>query len=121
VSSLQNEANQYAVLGIPAADGRSEKQEITCLFESLQANKLLVETQGRPALSAAVSIEYNDVLFLGEVVRVAPGSHGTWRVEVKVEQALNGLQSLVNLRARLLGYGAVSAPRREQTAFSLCA
>ncbi len=121
MSNQHTEADQYAVLSIPAAEGHSQKREVTCLFEGLDGKRLSLEAQERPPVSSVVSIEFHDALFLGEVVRVAPANRGTWRVEVKVEQILNGLQSLVNLRARLLGEPTVSPARQGQTSFSLCA
>ncbi len=119
MNNQHTEADQYAVLSIPAAEGHSEKRKVTCLFEGLQGNRLSLEAQERPPISSVVSIEFHDALFLGEVVRVAPANRGTWRLEVKVEQILNGLQSLVNLRTRLLGDPVRSA--RREPAFSLCA
>lgn len=52
----------------------------------------------------AISVEYDDTLFLGEVVSCV-ASENVWSVEVKVEQILNGLQSLLALRSRLLSEG----------------
>ncbi len=65
----------------------------------------MIELQERTPVFSAVSVEYNDALFLGEVISSKAEPNGRWKAEVKVEQVLTGLQSLMNLRARLLGEG----------------
>mgnify|MGYP007135512658 CR=1 FL=1 len=52
-------------------------------------------------LSTAVGVEYNDVLFVGEVVRCTAAAGDQWEIDVKVAQTLTGLQSLLMLRAQL--------------------
>ena len=69
-------------------------------------NKRLSLTSGhRLAASSAVSVEYNDAMFLGEVLACTQDCDEIWHIEVQVEQILTGLQSLITLRARLLGEG----------------
>ncbi len=98
--------HQSAVLNLPSGSGDDgQKQSIPCLFSGMEGRRLVIELQERPPLSAAVSVEYNDALFLGEVISSKPESNGYWKAEVKVEQVLTGLQSLMNLRSRLLGEG----------------
>jgi hypothetical protein len=55
----------------------------------------------RLATSTVVSVEHTDVLFLGEVVRSMPWGNDEWAIDIKVEQTLTGLQSLMILRAQL--------------------
>jgi hypothetical protein len=55
----------------------------------------------RLAASAVVGVEHNDVLFLGEVIRSSPWGNDEWAIDIKVEQTLTGLQSLMILRAQL--------------------
>ena len=62
-------------------------------------------------MSTPVSVEYNDALFLGEVMLCKVGSDGVFRVEIFVEQILTGLQSLMALRAGLLGDAPAVQPR----------
>lgn len=69
-----------------------------------------MELWERVPLFAVVSVECEDELFLGEVLSFAPTSEGSWRAEVKVERVLNGLQSLLNLRSKLVGEGVGRAP-----------
>lgn len=67
----------------------------------MHGKRLRVESTEALAISTPVSVEYDDALFLGEVVTCAPGDHG-WGLEIKIEQILSGLQSLMALRAHLL-------------------
>jgi hypothetical protein len=60
----------------------------------------------------AASVECNDTLFLGEVIASVSGANGSWRVEVKVEQIVTGLESLMKLRSHLLSEGVGVTPGR---------
>ena len=74
------------------------------MFQGMHGKRLTLEAgEGLPA-GKVISVEYDDTLFLGEVVTCV-GADNTWSVEVKVEQILNGLQSLLALRSRLLSEG----------------
>jgi hypothetical protein len=55
----------------------------------------------RLAASTVVGVEHNDVLFLGQVVHSTPWGNDEWAIDIKVEQTLTGLQSLLTLRAQL--------------------
>lgn len=63
----------------------------------------------RIAAGTAVSVEHEDALLLGEVVYVAEQTT-SWALEIRVEQMLNGLMSLMALRARLLEEAPAPAP-----------
>jgi hypothetical protein len=91
---------------VPSSDGKS-KASVACTFQGMQGKRLLLEAGQKIPASTAISIEYNDAMFLGEVITCAP-SGDSWHVEVKVEQILTGLQSLIALRSRLLGEGVTS-------------
>ncbi len=67
----------------------------------MEGKRLILEMRERLPAYKAVTVEYNDALFLGEVV-VSAKINDAWKVEIKVEQILTGLQSLVALRSRLL-------------------
>jgi len=54
-------------------------------------------------------------MFLGEVVRSSE-EEGRWKLDVRVEQILNGLMSLMALRARLMDGVAQPAPVRQTSA-----
>lgn len=66
----------------------------------------------RVAPSTPITVEYNDALFLSEVVVCTQDVSGNWHLETKIEQILTGLQSLMNLRANLLGETPPVAPSR---------
>jgi hypothetical protein len=51
--------------------------------------------------STAVGIEYNDVLFVGEVVRSMRWGSDEWAIDIKIAQTLIGLESLMILRSEL--------------------
>ena len=55
-------------------------------------------------------------MFLGEVVRSSE-EEGRWKLDVRVEQILNGLMSLMALRARLMDGVTQPAPVRQATRF----
>lgn len=98
-----------AILNL-ASSAPSGQRRIPCRFEGIEGNRLTVELwQGVP-LFAVVSVECEDELFLGEVLSSVPTTEGSWRAEVKVERVLNGLQSLLNLRSKLLGADVRRAP-----------
>jgi hypothetical protein len=50
----------------------------------------------------AVSVEYEDVLFLGEIRHCNPNNDGSFHVEIDVKHILNSLTMLLRLRASLL-------------------
>lgn len=72
-------------------------------MRGMQGKRLGVDAAERIAISTPVSVEYNDAMFLGEVLRCSPTENGSWDLEIKVEQILTGLQSLMKLRAHLIG------------------
>ena len=80
----------------------------SCLFGELQGKRLFVDAQGSIPSSTAVTVEYDDNLFLGEVI-ACRDSVEHFSLEIKVEQVLNGLQSLMALRSRLLCEAPVTA------------
>ncbi len=77
----------------------------------MNGKRLCVEATEAVPVSTALSVEYDDELFLGEVVACAEAGPGEtsaapgWKLDIKVEQILTGLQSLMALRARLLSEG----------------
>lgn len=93
-----------AVIQIPATEPNGSKRRVSCMFQGMHNKRLTLEAEESLRAGGVVSVEYDDTLFLGEVVSCV-GSGTTWSVEVKVEQILNGLQSLLALRSRLLSEG----------------
>ena len=76
-----------------------------CSFQGSEGKRLSLQASEPVPVSSAVSVEFNDVLFLGEVVACTGEVNRACNVEIKVEQVLSGLQSLMALRSRLLGEG----------------
>ncbi len=104
--------SETAVLTLTSSDFSGRARSMPCLFRGIEGNRLTVDSEERVPLSAVVSVERNDVLLLGEVITSVPVANGSWRSEVKVEQTLTGLQSLMNLRSHLVGQGVGQAPER---------
>lgn len=99
--------SQTAVIQV-ATGGSETRISVPCTFQGMQGKRLLLEAGQRLPASAAVSVEYSDAMFLGEVITCTAGPGTSWHLEIKVEQILTGLQSLVALRSRLLGEGVTS-------------
>lgn len=79
------------------------RQFVNCTFDGLNGKRLEVTCEQRVQPGEAIQVEYNDAMFLGEVLASSHNVDDSWHLEIKVEQILTGLQSLVNLRSRLLG------------------
>ena len=94
-----------AILKIPSGEPNGAKHEIPCTFEGMDGKNLKLEAPERISISALVSVEYSDAMFLGEVIGCQRGTGGVWELHIKVDQILTGLQSLCALRAQLLGEG----------------
>lgn len=71
-------------------------------FRSFERQQLLFMASQAFSVASAVTVEHEDVLFIGEVVACTPEGEGVWKVLIQVHQLLNGLQSLTILRERLL-------------------
>ncbi len=99
--SLTSDQKGPAVLKVPGPNGQGPKRTIECELQGMQGKRLAISAAEGVRESTLVSIEYEDTLFLGEVV-VCSASEQTWKLEVRIEQMLNGLQSLMTLRAHLL-------------------
>ncbi len=82
---------------------------IPCFFGEVQGKRLFADGQGALAAGSTVTVEFDDALFLGEVV-VCKENSDSWAFEIKVEQVLSGLQSLMALRAQLLGDAPATRP-----------
>ena len=105
-----------ATIQVLRAEGGT--QSIPCGFKGMEGKRLTLLSREYLPASQALSVEYSDTMFLGEVVACAPEPHGSWRTVIKVEHILTGLQSLMNLQARLLGQQMPHAV--ERTPMALC-
>lgn len=77
------------------------KCSIACTVHGIQGKRLAVDAAESVPVSTALSVECDDTLFLGEVVSCSHSDVG-WKIEIKIEQILSGLQSLMALREALL-------------------
>jgi len=109
VSSTFDDHPHPATIQIPTGEANGAKHQVPSTVSGMEGKRLVLETEERVSMSTPVSVEYNDAMFLGEVMLCKPIGNGHYRVEVFVEQILTGLQSLIALRAGLLG-DAQSAP-----------
>jgi hypothetical protein len=105
MNTLDNDLPKTAVLQIPSGSADLSNRRLNCKFYGMEARRLRLESAERVPLSTAVTVEYNDALFLGEVFSCSVTASGTFQAEIHVEQILTGLESLMGLRARLLGEG----------------
>ena len=94
-----------------ASTGTANPETVSCLFHEFEGKRLILQFESKPLVSGPVSVEYNDALFLGEIVRSGALSDGIWQMEVLVDQILTGLESLLRFRAQLVGEGVGPAPQ----------
>jgi len=117
VTTSFGDHSQSALLKIPTGEPNGSKHEVPCTFGGMDGKTLRVESPERISLSAPVSVEYSDAMFLGEVVSCHSGSGNNFELNIKVDQILTGLQSLCLLRSQLLGEG-VAVPTKGSIAAS---
>jgi hypothetical protein len=90
-----------AIVEIQPENGSEERRKLPSTVHTFLHEWLTLITGEQLAASTAVGVEHNDVLFIGEVVRSMPWGNDEWAIDIKVEQTLTGLQSLMILRAQL--------------------
>lgn len=90
------------IIRIASPSNPSAKHEYPSTFVEMQGKRLVVDVQTPIAVSTPITVECDDAMFLGEVAAVTE-MNGRYHVEIAVEQVLSGLQSLMALRAQLLG------------------
>jgi hypothetical protein len=91
----------FATVEIRPANGSEERRRIPSIVHTFANNWFTLITGERLTASTAVAVEYNDVLFVGEVVRSVNWDSDGWATDIKVAQTLTGLESLMILRAEL--------------------
>ena len=76
--------HQSAVLNFPSAGHcRAKAKLFRACLSGMEGKRLAIELPERAPVSAVVSVEYNDALFLGEVVSSRLGANGTGRRKSK--------------------------------------
>jgi hypothetical protein len=90
-----------AILEIHPENGTEERRTIPSRVHTFAHRWLTLITGERLPSSTVVGVEHNDVLFLGEVVRSTLLGNEQWALDIKVEQSLTGLPTLMILREQL--------------------
>ena len=88
------------VVEVIAADGT--RRAVSGVFRCFTSKWLTLTAQEAIKASLAVSIEFHDVLFVGEVVACCVERSDNYRIDIAVEHTLTSLQSLLRLRTELL-------------------
>ncbi len=101
-----------ATIQVPTGKANGAKLLVPATVTGMEGKRLMLQSAERIGMSIPVSVEYNDAMFLGEVMLCKADTDGNFRVEIFVEQILTGLQSLIKLRAGLLGDAAAAIPGR---------
>ncbi len=116
-----------SIVHLPTAVPDAPRIDAPCRVLGFGGNRLALLTDRDIPLCAPLSVEHDDALYLGEVVKSCVAArtagahlnHTNYHIEVVIEQVLSGLESLVALRARLLDEQAraderfVEEPRRD--------
>ena len=91
------------------------KEAFIGIVSDFKNERLLLSSPEPLSAFQAITVEYEDMLFLGEVLACTSESEGKWTILVKVEQVLTALQSLMRLREQLLRseQGIRSTPESE--------
>lgn len=98
-----------AVIQMASSELDGTKRRIPCSFRKFENKQLFLESDESLPFGCAISVEYNDALFLGEIIGSAR-LNGTWDIKVQVGSVLTGLESLMILRDRLLGESVRISP-----------
>jgi hypothetical protein len=94
-----------AVIQLASAESDGKKRTVPCSFHGSEGKRLVLQANESVPVSSAVSVEFSDALFLGEVVACTGAVNKSCDIEIEVEQILSGLQSLMALRSHLIGEG----------------
>jgi len=103
VNTIFSDLPNRAIIQVASSVHAGQRDSIPCKFDGIQGKRAQIVSQQRLPISTAITVEYNDTMLLGEVVACTRNVDDMWHIEVRVEQVLTGLQSLMTLRARLLG------------------
>ena len=98
-----------AVIQLATSELDGSKRRIPCVFRSFENKRLMLESEEALPFGCTLSVEFNDALFLGEIISSAR-LNGTYDLTVRVGSVLTGLQSLMILRDRLLGESVRVSP-----------
>jgi hypothetical protein len=115
VSYSHSACQPSVIVRISSSSNAFTRDGMPSFLVEMQGKRLIVDVSDPIATSAAVTVECDDAMFLGEVV-AATAQNGRYHVEIAVEQRLSGLQSLMALRAQLLGENVPASRATEKVA-----
>jgi len=110
ITAFEDRPQAAVIQAVGSANGTLSSA--SCTVHGMVGRRLLLKVAEPIHASTPINVKYNDAMFLGEVMICVPEVSGVWRLEIKVEQTLTGLESLIALRARLLGEGIATASDR---------
>jgi hypothetical protein len=93
---------ESATIQLPS-ESQGGRRSIACIVHNKDSRRLILHASEALPAKTALSVEYSDAMFLGEVVACSPNGKNCWELDVRIEQILTGLQSLMALRANLIG------------------
>lgn len=111
MTSTFDDHSHPATIQVPTGDANGAKRYVPATVTGMEGKRLKLLSPERISMSTPASVEYNDAMFLGEVMVCRATTDGNFHVEIFVEQILTGLQSLIKLRAGLLGDAATATGR----------
>jgi hypothetical protein len=91
-----------------ATDG--SRRFIDGTFGFFASRCLMLTVQERVEANCALSVEHNDILFLGEVASCKQDAVESFQISMRVKHTLTALESLTRLRDQLLGLHAGYSP-----------
>ena len=67
ISSFEDHPHP-ATIQIPTGEANGAKILVSCVFSGMDGKRLVLESPERISMATPISVEYNDAMFLGEVV-----------------------------------------------------
>lgn len=108
VDTFISDRGKSARVEIISPDG--SRTPLQALFNIFTCRQLSVTAKRAIPGHMAVTVEYEDVLFLGEVRRCEANDNGLFQIEIDVKQTVNSLTTLMRLRAALLEANTLAQP-----------
>ena len=92
-----------SILHLGSSGPVEARRDLHCQFDAFSNKTLTVSAGESLSLSTPLSVEYNDAMFLGDVIGCNLENGSPYQIRIRVHQVVSGLQGLMNLRAQLLG------------------
>jgi hypothetical protein len=104
---MTNPIERTGALTVLSAEGPISS--FPCTLSDLRAYSLLVLTNTQIRPGQLITVEYDDILFLGEA-RQCLMQDGRYITKVQISERITGLQSLMRLRSALLDLDRAYVP-----------